>query len=530
MERSVSTGEHSRTAWENTYQAGRRKLSIGNTISPKVWRRNDCGRHPGEAVKRREQKLIDKMGRTLADVAAAFLLLALIVAGMPVSAFAEHNAPVALADRAVLFPLSVAPSKSYLQDAAGRPFLIHGDAAWSLIAGLTREKAELYLADRRARGFNTVAVNLIEHRFLKNPPANAYGESPFTVPWDFTTPNEAYFEHADWVLRRASELGFLVLLAPAFLGYEGGNQGWYREMLTFLGYERDQGWYREMMRSGPDKLHAYGRFLGKRYSSFKNIIWVQAGDFDPPDKRVVNAIAEGIVETAPGALQTAHCAPETAALDYWAGEPWLTLNNVYTYERVQSAVSKQYGRTGQMPFILIESAYENEHGATDQRLRMQAYDALLSGAAGQVFGNNPVWHFDGPGLFPAPVDWELALASPGAESMRHLIELMESVAWWTLKPSQRLVVNDHAGLERAVGARAKDGSFAIIYLPGLRGIRVDLAELAGKRVTANWFDPAIGSSISAGADLSPSGTHVFQPPGVNGGGSKDWVLLLRSRS
>ncbi len=44
-----------------------------------------------------------------------------------------------------IFPLSVATSKRYLQDAEGRPFLIHGDTAWSLIAGISREKVKLYL-------------------------------------------------------------------------------------------------------------------------------------------------------------------------------------------------------------------------------------------------------------------------------------------------------------------------------------------------------------------------------------------------
>ncbi|MBV8361780.1 MAG: DUF4038 domain-containing protein [Deltaproteobacteria bacterium] len=53
------------------------------------------------------------------------------------------------------------------------------------------------------------------------------------------------------------------------------------------------------------------------------------------------------------------------------------------------------------PFFLIESVYENDHNATDRRLRSGAYHAVLSGAAGQVFGNNPMWHFDGPGLYPA---------------------------------------------------------------------------------------------------------------------------------
>jgi hypothetical protein len=70
-----------------------------------------------------------------------------------------------------------------------------------------------------------------------------------------------------------------------------------------------------------------------------------------------------------------------------------------------------------MPFFLIESAYENEHDATSQRLRTQAYHAVLSGAADQVFGNNPIWHFDGPGLFPLQVTWRDALGSRGAQSM-----------------------------------------------------------------------------------------------------------------
>ena len=74
------------------------------------------------------------------------------------------------------FPLAVRPGERYLDDAEGRPFLIHGDTAWSLIADLTREDVDLYLRDRRARGFNTLLVNLIESRFATNAPANAYGQ------------------------------------------------------------------------------------------------------------------------------------------------------------------------------------------------------------------------------------------------------------------------------------------------------------------------------------------------------------------
>ena len=38
---------------------------------------------------------------------------------------------------------------------------------------------------------------------------------------------------------------------------------------------------------------------------------------------------------------------------------------------------------------------------------------MLSGAAGQFFGNNPVWHFDGPTFFPFTGDWRQALGQRG---------------------------------------------------------------------------------------------------------------------
>lgn len=426
----------------------------------------------------------------------------------------------AVGSQAVKFPLSVDRSNRFLEDAAGRPFLIHGDAAWSLIAGLTRVKTELYLKDRQARGFNTLLVSLIEHRFSSNPPANAYGQRPFATQSNFAMPNEAYFAHADWVIRKAGELGFLVLLAPAYAGFEGGEQGWYREMVA----------------SGADKLREYGRYLGKRYRDFENVLWVNAVDYNPPDKDLIRAIAEGISEFEPHALQTAQGAPESAALDYWAGERWLRVNSIYTYRPVHAAALAQRRRVERMPFFLIESAYENEHGTTEQRLRAQAYHALLSGAAGQIFGNNPIWHFDGPGLYPVRFGWEQALASRGAQSMTYLRKLFEGLPWWMLEPDdggsgRGLVVSGvGAGEDQAVAAVAADRSLAIVYLPTARSIEIDLGHLSGPRFTARWYDPATGRflELMPGPSAVALGRETFCPPGGNGGFG-DWVLLLRSQ-
>ncbi|MGH6895128.1 MAG: glycoside hydrolase family 140 protein [Geminicoccaceae bacterium] len=423
--------------------------------------------------------------------------------------------------------MAAKPGKRYLEGADGKPFLIHGDTAWSLIAQLTREEVDRYLDDRRARGFNTILVSLIENHYSANPPANAYGERPFhdqrlvsLLPFgtvtDFTTPNEAYFAHADWVLRRAAEEGFLVLLTPAYLGC------------------CSDGWYSEMVANGPSRLRQYGEYLGRRYRAFTNILWTHGGDTNRR-KDLVQAIAEGIRQADPRALHTTHGEAETAALDYAQGEFLIQVNNVYTYGPVYGPALTQYARPERLPFFLIESAYEHEHEATERRLRTQAYHAVLCGACGQVFGNNPIWHFDSPNHWPAPVTWQEALGSRGAHSMTHLHDLLTSISWWLLEPdASNALLTEGLGVEgdRAVAARSADRSFALLYLPSSRGITVDLGELAGPRVAARWYDPANGrSSTLSGSPFPASGSRRFWPePGTNSSGFDDWVLLLESHS
>src|ERR1700722_14456328 len=97
-------------------------------------------------------------------------------------------------------PFRVSETRRYLVDSHGTPFLLQGDAAWSLIANTTNEEAKEYLQNRKAKGFNAILVNLIEHKFAKNAPKDLYGEAPFQGASDLGAPNERYFEHADWVI------------------------------------------------------------------------------------------------------------------------------------------------------------------------------------------------------------------------------------------------------------------------------------------------------------------------------------------
>src|SRR5215813_2705289 len=128
------------------------------------------------------------------------------------------------------YPLRLGAHHRHVVDQSGAPFLIEGDTPWSLIVGLTREEAEQNLENRRRTGFNSIIVNLIDHKY--RGPVNRYGEGPFTAPGDFSTPNEKYFEHADWVIRKAAEKGIQIFLAPIYLGYTGTDEGWIEEALA----------------------------------------------------------------------------------------------------------------------------------------------------------------------------------------------------------------------------------------------------------------------------------------------------------
>jgi hypothetical protein len=398
------------------------------------------------------------------------------------------------------YPLRVGPDHRHLVDQSGTPFLIQGDAAWSLISGVTKEEAETYLEGRRREGYNAVIVNLIEHYF--KGPVNRYGQLPFTTPGDFSTPNEKYFEHADWVIRKAAEKGITVFLAPIYLGYIGTEEGFVVEAAA----------------NGPEKSRNWGRYVGKRYRDFDNVVWLIGGDRNPDKVREdVDAIVQGIKEFDNRHIFTAHCHPENSAVDQYRDDGWLDFNTTYTYGIVHEKLMNDYNRTPAVPFVLIESIYEGEHNASAVQIRRQAYWAVLAGATGQFMGNRPMWLFD-PG-------WQEALNSQGSLDMTKLHALFASRPWQDLVPDEKHEVvidglGEFRGLDYLSAARTADGGTVIIYMPNARPFTVDMTRISGKTAVARWFNPRTGKSDPAG-NFPTSGKKQFTPPGEG-----DWVLVL----
>jgi hypothetical protein len=415
---------------------------------------------------------------------------------------ASQSAPV--------YPPKLSTSGSYLVDQAGRPFFINGEAAWSLIGQLSKPDAELYLENRRQKAFNVVLVRLTNHAFTTNAPANFYGDQPFSTPGDFNTPNEAYFAHADWVITTAAAKNQVVMLAPLYLGYQCGAEGWCAEIRN----------------SSLSTMRNWGRYVGNRYKTFPNIVWVIGGDADAVAQGVANKVQEfitGLQEFDTTHLMTVHNGRHQSGASVWPNAAWLTLNSVYTDAITYTQAAQEYNRVPRKPSFLVESYYENEHASTPLSLRSQAYWAVLSGAVGgHIFGNCPINNFDAATAGCPSRSWRTEMNSIGSSMIVLVGSLFNSRAFYDLVPDlnhQVLLTGYQSGTTYATAARTSNGSTVLVYIPTQRAITIDMTKIAGTTARMWWYNPRTGGAMQLG-DFPTTGTQTLTPPDAN-----DWVLV-----
>lgn len=422
-----------------------------------------------------------------------------------------------------VFPLKVSADRRYLTDQNNQPFLYQADTAWMLFFKLTRAEAAEYLAARKAQGFNVVQVQLTG--FLGTATRN--GDLPFAPPdHDFAEPNESFFAHVDRVVTEAARQGLILAMTPAWSGC--CSEGW-------AGETKDKR-PAPLNTNGPEKARSLGKWIGKRYAKFDNVMWIMGGDNDPDNAREsIRQLALGIKEAAPTQLMTYHASSSHSSTDVWpVDEPWLDVSMVYTYFRgfnkawnknqpdVYEVSHAEWAKSPPRPFFLGESTYEGEHGEWGSALqaRKQAWWCLLGGGCGHAYGS-PNWNF--------PDNWRDVLNLPGAASLKHLRTLLEARPWWQLRPDVKNgVAVDGRGTfatnDYAVTALAADASFALSYLPTRRTITIDLDQVSGDAVTASWFNPRTGETTPA-ATFTTKNRNAFTPPSEG-----DWVLVLDDAS
>lgn len=417
-----------------------------------------------------------------------------------------------------VFPLRVSASGRFLEDSSGKPFLINQASSWGLIQSLSTADAKAYLDDLSVRGFNAVMVSVIsnDQRMPGDPPAWR-GIEPFHVRWDFSKPNDSYFDHADEILKLARERGMLVTLVPSYLGFPTDpTQGWADELLSD--------------NNSVDKSEAYGRYLGRRYRSFDNLIWVAGGDNQPsPGSKLeahMRAVVEGIRAEDPEHLWTAHwngmdtgtvSSENTSFAAYIDLDGYYAFNYALTYDKDLDVYMRHAGR----PFFHLDMSYETEWGGEPEAIRRRAYDAILSGASGSSFNAGPDWY-----LFR---DFR-NMSSQGTRETQYWYRLFSGVAWQELVPDVgHLAITagfgDRGTADYVCAAHTPDFGLIMAYLPHGGSVGVDLSRMAAEWVRVSWYDPTRGrTQHAAELHVVGAGTETLSAPSA-----ASWVLLVEAK-
>jgi len=418
--------------------------------------------------------------------------------------------------------LKVSENKHFLVFDDGTPFFYLGDTGWELFHRLTKDEAEKYLENRRQKGFTVIqAVALAELDGLNTP--NAEGEKPL-VDNDPLKPNEKYFAHVDWVIRKAAEKGIFIGLLPTW------------------GDKIDKQWGVGPEIFNADNAFKYGQWIGKRYRDFKNIIWVNGGDRSGGDKNfpVWEALAKGIKSVDKNHLMTHHPMGGFSSSKWFHNSDWLDFNMTQTghcersYSVYKTMIADDYSKMPTKPCFDGEPRYEDHPVCwnpgvlgwfDDADVRQAAYWNLFSGGFGHTYGCHAIWQFLAPGREPigfARNSWMADLDLPGASDLIHIRRLMLSRDFLSRIPDQNMVLNKYMPeTDYIVATRGKN--YAFIYIPTGITAEVNLAPIGAKQVKVWWYNPRDGKAQFI-ETADGKGNKSYTPP--TRGRGNDWLLVI----
>jgi hypothetical protein len=408
-------------------------------------------------------------------------------------------------DRNSTSPIRISPNGRYFtQDEM--PWFWMGDTAWPLFTQYAPQDAESFLTNRALHGFTVIQGVLAWGGGTgfegKLPGPNPYG----AVPWldgNPATPNDAFFEHADHLAQFAAARGIVLAMLPTW-GYYVNNVGVFNTENAF----------------------AYGKWLGQRYKSQPNIIWVNGGDRIPTGyEEVWRALGRGLRAGDGGAhLITYHPCGWTHSSQYFHDDDWLDFNMIETWTewaKVYPAVTYDSQLLPIKPVVLGEGAYENgpeypQGPISPLVVRRQAWWAFMAGGY-CTYGQNRMWQAD-PG-------WTDTFDTPGAAHMTLHRQIATSRDWWRRVPDQGLFASGVSS-ERTLNAavRSPEGDWAMIYLASQCHALIHLDRMQARRVKATLVNPATGEQKDAGTHDGNLGApqQWFATPGF----WEDSVLIL----
>jgi len=416
-----------------------------------------------------------------------------------------------------VYPLKVSTDNKSLVGQDGRPYFYTGDTSWTMLSTLSRTEASQYMDARKAQGFNTIQTIMVNW----NRAYSKAGVTAFTNN-DISKPNDAYFATIDEIVQDAATRNMQLIIDPLWLADNASG--------TTNGLPTVAQW------------QAFGTYVGTRYQSYPNIMWMVGGDHDPINTwgndsgfnygPYVDAMATAIKAQDTTHLMTYHPATDTRSL---ASKPWL---DFYSVQRnlansapwAYSLIKDFQNTTPVKPVLNIEPAYETKDAmsntvTTPYQVRRNAWWIQLAGSMGLAYGGSSnTWNIVAGG-------WQNFVDLPGAKQTGYIRQILEPFAWEKLVPDW-----NHAAVTSGYGTygnndyvtagKTADGSLLVAYTPNSRTLTVNMSTLAGT-TQAYWIDPSTTTSTSIGS-FANSGSRTFTTPTANAAGDKDFVLLLTS--
>ncbi|MDV3309871.1 MAG: DUF4038 domain-containing protein [Cyclobacteriaceae bacterium] len=406
----------------------------------------------------------------------------------------------------------------YFEYADGTPFLWIGDTWWNWTKRSIRFETFKAMVDNRAEKGFTVGQLFV--------PGNGWGRESSSLSEDYSQLDTEHVRHVERMIQYANEKGITVWI-----------HGW---------------WSRENLddTAGPEAVKRWWRYLIHRFGAY-NVIWVLAGEYnmynnggfplsfwkelgqmihdEDPYHRVISA------HNTPPFWNGGADAPQWSTATVLHDEPWLDYNQSqtghgrYANEMIPLVVADAYAVTPPKPIVVTEPWYEFVEGnPTGRDVRLGAWGAVMSGAAGHSYGGGHVWLASVPespgGSGPWPIEEGFARTTydyEGARSMGVMGEFLRSIRWWELSPHPELVSDYPQPF-----CLARPGDRYVLYLRYGGYVKVNLGE-SDASYSYYWLNPSTGEKTQA-RTRSGRGYASFMSPGSYPAETdvKDWVLVI----
>lgn len=447
--------------------------------------------------------------------------------------------------------LRISENKRYFVRADGTPFIWLADTVWTMPQRLKWDDVDYFMQKRKAQGFTVlqiVALDPEQDVEMRNPAG-----VKALIDDDPRKPNEQYFEYLDWIIAKADEYGFYVLLLPVWGQLVVGEN-----------------WMRQTFAKTIDENNAfdYGCWIGNRYKNSQNIVWCIGGDRQPIHKgvdyknvwrRLAEGLAKGLTDqdlkyNQPSELWqklliTYHACHEAetglcSTMSYWTDEEaWISFIMLQSGHGLKpknyELVKNEYDRPVTMPVWDGEPAYEMMPTSwpvitalhDDWIVRKRAYWSLFAGSLGHTYGHATVWCM----ISEKEKDkfrymsWFEALECPGAYQIKILRDFLESRDLSTCVPAQELLLtqvqNENDVMdEHRQACRQADGKFICVYFPSGGQETIDLSCLNSSTACLWWFNPRDGQALEP--VIIECEKTVLTVTAPTSGSHQDWVLVI----